>query len=250
MIGISCSLLTKKMPKMITAERYHVSAAYVQAVSNAGEISCLLPILTPDKAEEVVSQLDGIILSGGNDIHPDFYLNSTMKENAQARDTLRERDLYEMALCRAALKQKKPILGVCRGAQLLNVVLGGTLIQDIQQTTKIAHIQSEDPEVASHLVEIEEDSCLMKIVGQKKIGVNSYHHQVIDEVGVGLQVTAYSEDGFIEAIEYTGESFALGIQWHPEIMANKDLVATKIFKYFINEVHSLKKNSLLNSKMV
>lgn len=232
MIGISTSLLQMQLPKTITKERYHLSTEYISAVTKAGAISCMLPILNVEDAGEVVGQLDGLILSGGNDVSPQFYdVNMTADTVA---DYVIERDQYELALIREALRQKKPILGVCRGAQLLNVALGGTLIRDVSELTEKSHIQKNAPAEASHTVNISKESTLYYWLGQKEIGVNSYHHQVIQKVGKDLKVTALSEDGLVEAIEFTGDSLAIGVQWHPEIMANREDNMQALFQAFVD----------------
>ncbi len=233
MIGISSNLLSKKIPKAITDKRYHLSVDYVKALTQAGAISCMLPILSPEDAKQVISEIDGLVLSGGNDISPVVYgqlFNGTKED-----ETVIERDLYEISLCKEALRQKKPILGVCRGAQLLNVVLGGTLTQDISADTLINHIQEGKPTEASHQASIIPNSQLAHILNQNTVAVNSYHHQAIQKVGKKAVVNCVSEDGVVEGIEYTGHSFALGVQWHPEIMASKEEAMASLFTYFVNE---------------
>lgn len=244
MIGISCSLLKTQIPNTITNERYHLSVDYVEAVTKAGAISCMLPILKPDQAREVVSQLDGIILSGGNDISPSFYENTTGKV-VPSQDVVLERDLYEIALCQEALRQQKPILGICRGAQLLNIVLGGTLIPEINDSEGINHVQNGQPTEASHKITIEKQSDLYRIVKETEVGVNSYHHQAIHKLGKQLAITAKSEDGYIEAIEYQGNSFALGLQWHPEIMAGRQDNMAALFDFFVNQTRQIEAGKMI-----
>ncbi|MGX7419452.1 gamma-glutamyl-gamma-aminobutyrate hydrolase family protein [Carnobacterium gallinarum] len=233
MIGISSNLLTTPLPDTITNQRYHLSTDYIRSVVDAEGLPIILPQLKPTDAEAIMNQLDGLILSGGLDISPTMY----QTDMCSTRITYSlERDHYELALLQAAIAQNKPVLGICRGAQLINIAFGGDLILDIKDKfpeSSIEHIQNNEPDEASHLVEIQENSGLHQVSQTLALKVNSYHHQVINQIGEGLIATAWSEDGLIEAIEYPTAKFLVGVQWHPEIMSITDSASRELFRTFV-----------------
>lgn len=209
-----------------------IRLTYANSVATAGGIPVLLsPIVNEPLAEQIAEHLDGLILSGGGDVNPIHY-------NEEPHSTLNLvcdiRDQYEFQLAKAFIARKKPILAICRGSQLLNVALGGSLIQDVpsQVNTELLHSQKEDRHVATHSIQIEPNSKLAEILGEHQIEVNSFHHQSVKQLPKTCRAIAYAPDGVVEAFEYEGDQFMLAVQWHPECMPN-DEHAPKLFQHFI-----------------
>jgi putative glutamine amidotransferase len=176
--------------------------------------------------------LDALILTGGGDLtvlSPSFEpIDSTWSLDAF-------RDIWEMTLFSTFMKWGKPILGICRGMQLINVAMGGTLWEDISSCCpgSLNHSQSKGRSSASHKVTLEDKSFLSLIYGQKTIEVNSGHHQAIKDLAPMLKATGFAPDGVIEALEHQGGKRILGVQWHPEGMFSSDALAQKLFKAFL-----------------
>lgn len=166
---------------------------------------------------EIVDLLDGLVLQGGIDICPETY-GGTLRDPAWAGDAIRDR--YELALLRGFIEAGKPVLGVCRGAQLINVYFGGTLVQDIpsQRPGSVEHQDTKRYDRLMHAVHFEEGSSLHRLYGNSEPHrVTSIHHQCVDRLGEGLVVEAHSpQDGIIEAVRHKGPGYVLGVQWHPE----------------------------------
>jgi putative glutamine amidotransferase len=214
-------------------EGVYVHHDYHKTVVANGGIPIVLPFITPDITLETLPLCDGIILSGGEDVDPQFY---GQDPHPQLGQTLPNRDLVEFTVVDYAIKHNIPILAICRGAQLLNVALGGTLIQDIPNQVKepIQHSQTVERSRDTHWVTVSEDSQLFQILGSDQIRVNSLHHQAIGTVAKDLRVVASSSDGIIEAVEYMGSNtFIIGVQWHPESMASTNSRMNKLFLQFI-----------------
>lgn len=200
LIGITCSR-TKSGASSL-------SSAYSEAVSKAGGTPVVIPTVTSAAdAELLVSKLDGIVFSGGEDVNPAWYGEEVWNETVQ-RDTLR--DFSDSLLARAALASGKPILAICRGCQLMNVMLGGSLYQDLpsQMGTEDRHTGG-----AMHLIGLEEGSALATLYGPDSLEVNSFHHQAVKDPAPGIRITAHSADGIVEAYE-TDQIIA--VQFHPE----------------------------------
>ena len=155
-----------------------------------------------------------------------------------------ERDTHDFRMFEIALQTEKPILGICRGAQLINVALGGTLYQDIptEIVTNIAHRQTEADNICTHEVNIELDSPLYKILGKSRIAVNSFHHQAIKTLAPSLSVMATSDDGIIEAVCGKGDHYIRAYQWHPELLYKQDELSNKIFADFVANCNKNAKN--------
>lgn len=192
-------------------------AYYPQAVAAAGG----LPVHLTREADaaELVSRLDALVVSGGHDIDPRVY----GEEPSEATTRLDPgRDAFELALIRAALSAEVPLLGICRGAQLMNVARGGTLIENLLPVQRIEHTRIiYPPEVRVHSVECEPGSILHGLFGPG-LDVNSFHHQGIDVLGEGVGKTALAPDGTVEAIEIESGAGAVGVQWHPEMLSEPD----------------------------
>lgn len=197
----------------------------------------LLP--THEDAQKVLESCVGLVLTGGPDVHPSRY----GKESELARcQTDAERDELEIALYSKAKELKMPVLGVCRGAQLINVAEGGTLVIDIPDDTKTAqeHARKNDVD-AEHPVAVLQGSIITKITGDDEGNINSAHHQAVEKAGEGLYISAVSGDGINEAIEWrdpSGKPFLLGVQWHPERMNYANPFSINIARHFLFEAES------------
>ncbi len=203
-----------------------ISPFYAKAVENAGGIPLILPyVRNVGDIEEMTEFLDGIIFSGGTNIDPRKYGENVSEKCGKIEF---ERDVFELDLCRAAIKLDKPTLGICRGCQLLNVCAGGTLYQHVD-----SHDQSSDKHIASHTVKILKDTPLYDILKADEIDVNSFHHQIVKDTA-SLKCAATSNDGQVEAVFMPGKKFHIGIQWHPERMYDTNLHAKMLFDAFIS----------------
>jgi putative glutamine amidotransferase len=180
---------------------------YLKAIEAAGGMPVVLPPL--GDAEAFLDRLDGVVLSGGPDLDPGAY--GAADRHAELGPTEPDLDAFELALARAADERGVPILGICRGAQALNVARGGTLHQHVP-----AHRQTEPATATTHTVHVEEGSRLATLVGVRPLRVNSFHHQAVDVLGHGLRAVARAADGTVEAVEAPGPRLVLGVQWHAE----------------------------------
>lgn len=197
----------------------HLDNNYVLPVSMAGGVPIVIPThLTDAEADRIVDLCDGFLFSGGIDISPSFFGEDA---HAGIEDCHYGLDLVQFTLIKKVLAARKPLLGICRGEQLLNVACGGTLYQDLgeQPGVFIKHRQQTPFRDVAHRVTIAEDSELAKLLGTSTM-VNSYHHQAVKEAGEGVRITAYSADHVAEAIELPDYPFAVGVQWHPERMVS------------------------------
>ena len=233
LIGISCGR---------DAARTSLKTTYIDAVRLAGGIPVLIPLLRDSVAmDALVRRLDGVILSGGEDIDPLYFGEAHLPGLGEVNAP---RDTADVLLIRIALRQGKPLLGICRGEQVLNVVLGGTLYQDIPSqipSSKLKHRQAEPSTVATQTISIEPGSRLAGILGLTEIRVNSHHHQAAKDLAPGLVVTARATDGVVEAYEGLHnasdpygkplEDRILAVQFHPEAFAQAgDPTFLKIFQ--------------------
>lgn len=210
---------------------YRLPRTYVESIIAAGSIPYILPVVTDKRIiSRYLDSIDGLLLAGGVDPDPLYYGEEPLPGMGEIDP---ERDYFEIELTREALNRPVPVLGICRGCQILNVVAGGTLIQDLGEGY-FKHLQDAPGWYPTHNVEIEENSLLNRVFNEKIIKVNSIHHQAIGKVGKGFRVTARARDGVIEAIEGDGAVFSLGVQWHPERMWEKNRKFLGIFREFIN----------------
>ena len=223
----------------------------VAAIEAAGAIPVVLPLLrNRETMIEVLARLDGLLFAGGSDVGTQWY-GEEMRENsglfgkleglknedaAGFATEIRERDEMEIELIRYAVEHTKlPILGICRGAQIMNVALGGNLYQDNLAKTDFNHSQFEKWDEYAHSVKIVENTIMHQIFGKEMLEVNSLHHQSIKEIGRDLLISTMSPDGIVESIEHKNDSrFMLGIQWHPEMLRMKVPEQEKIFDAFID----------------
>lgn len=206
---------------------------YVESIKNAGGIPLIIPPLrTMEEAADVLQLINGLVLTGGGDISP-IYLREVPRRGIGT--CFPERDLSEILLTQLALQQDLPLLGICRGIQVLAVAAGGEIYQDIpsQYPNAMQHSQTASRQYAWHDVDIAEDSILSRLVNKTKIDVNSLHHQAIAKIPQGFIQCALAADGIIEGIEKPGSNFCLGVQWHPESMMETEFHSKVLFKGFV-----------------
>jgi putative glutamine amidotransferase len=208
---------------------------YPEGITAAGGIPVILSILNQEEdIEAIADRLDGFVFSGGQDVDPQYYGEALLRFS---NEIYPPRDQLELRLLRAVMNRDKPIFGVCRGLQLINVALGGTLYQDIDQQVKrefqIQHFQQNNYEFPVHQVNIEKNSRLYEIIGTETIRVNSMHHQAIAHLSPQLIAAAASGDGLVEAVEIRDLTFGLAVQWHPEFLWQQDDNTLKIMRAFI-----------------
>ncbi len=226
----------------------YIPDGYCEGVLEAGGIAVLLPFTCDDGVlSEIIQQLDGFMISGGPDVDPQCYCEACLPYNKEISP---QRDYIEIFIARNALKSNKPLLGICRGMQILNVAFNGTLYQDIEQQLKekvvLNHSQSAPNWHPIHDVLIEGGSRLFGLLGCESIRVNSFHHQAVKGVASEFKITSRSSDNVIESIESSGDTFALGVQWHPEKMWHKDPTQFKLFSGFVEECR--REKSLISFK--
>jgi len=213
-IGINCDYEEEgKQPYSFTYRDY------CEAIIAAGGIPFLLPIIKDkNDVEFSLKKIDGLLLTGGNDVPPQRYGEERHERTVCVHP---DKDISDFTLVETSIQTKKPILAICYGTQLVNVALGGSLIQDIPSEVKtpIIHKDSKN-EHYTHTITIEKNSLLYQIIGTDCIKANSTHHQAIKRLGNGLKDTAHTEDGIIEAVEWKGYPFLVGVQWHPERMTD------------------------------
>lgn len=214
---------------------HSISETYVRAIRVAGGMPILLPPTFDGPTRDgYIALVDGLLLSGGGDVAPAHFGEDPVPG---LRDVDPLRDDFELRLCRAALEADKPVLAICRGAQVLNVASGGGMVQDIATSVPgaLQHTQRAPGWHASHAVDLDPTSRLASIAGSDRIFVNSFHHQSASDVVEPFRAVAKTSDGVIEAIESTRHRFAMGVQWHPEHVADHDPVAMALFERFVEE---------------
>lgn len=235
----------------IDAQTSRLHEAYIHSILDAGGIPILIPAMDDEAAlQEIVENLDGLLLSGGADIDGRYFNEPTLEELTEIDP---ERDRYDFLLLRIASDYQLPILGICRGMQVINVAFGGGLWQDIPSQfpgSPLNHSILTQKEQPVHPVKIEKDSVLFPIFGKEEIGVNSRHHQAVKKIADGFKVSATSMDGVVEAIEAYPHRRILGVQWHPENMAaeGKNKEMKQLFNHFINEANLFKKAKQFHDK--
>lgn len=209
---------------------------YTNAVLAAGGLPVMIPLTLGDTdLLELLDQLDGLLLPGGGDIDPQVYGGN--RDNAAVYGVDNNRDRVELLLAKQAVEQEKPLLAICRGHQVLNVALGGSLWEDVFElmpnAQKHAYFHGYARDLISHDVRICEDSRLNSIMGVNSKAVNSLHHQGIKRLGAHLTPVAYAADGLIEGVEIQDHRFAMGLQWHPEEFYSRDTQTLALFQAFV-----------------
>ncbi|WP_312432147.1 gamma-glutamyl-gamma-aminobutyrate hydrolase family protein [Lacrimispora sp.] len=209
---------------------------YMRALKAAGAIPVVMPL---DASEEDLKQLskdmDGFLFTGGPDVHPFLFGEETQ---AHCGNVSAARDQMEISLLPMIMELRKPVLGICRGIQVLNIALGGTIWQDIPSQVArdfpLAHSQPFSYDMPCHTVALTEGSLLARISESSSIKVNSMHHQAVKDLAPELIASAYSPDHLIEALEMTDYPFFIGVQWHPEYLWEKNKEAFRLFQNFVN----------------
>lgn len=218
-----------------TDRRIGCPVEYIDAVLQAGGVPVLLPpVDDPDAIAAAVRAIDGLLLSGGGDVAPDT-CGERPHPAARGQDPLRDR--AEIAAIRAAMQGWIPILGICRGIQILNVALGGTVMQDVPSMVPgaVTHDSGDDKAALAHTVEIEQDSLLARVFGTASTGVTSRHHQAVRTLGEGLRVNCRAPDGVIEGIEAADGRRILAVQCHPESRFKDHLPFRRLFAWLTTD---------------
>lgn len=207
---------------------------YMQGLEACGALPLVLPLTTDEGVlADALRLCDGLLLTGGHDIDPALYGQAPLP---QCGVLCPARDKMEVYLLRAALAADKPVLGICRGIQLLNAVLGGTLYQDLptQHPSDVTHVMTPPYDRAVHTVEILPGTLLADLCGAGTLAVNSYHHQAVDKAAPGLQVMAQAPDGLVEAVRLPGKAFVVAVQWHPEFSYKNDACSKALLQAFVD----------------
>jgi len=233
LIGVSTSVTLDRYP-----DRAYVNAAYLGAVQQAGGIPVLLqPQLEPPARAELLKRLQGILLTGGGDVDPARFGEAPHPTTA---DVSAARDGLEVDLTRWAIETRTPLLAICRGLQVLNVALGGSLHQDIPSAlgSPLDHRQADllgrSRSTPVHHVKVQDGSRLAGILGALEVDVNSFHHQAINRLGRGLRDVAWAPDSIVEGVELVDDSrFVVGVQWHPEELVGHDRTARNLFRALV-----------------
>ncbi len=233
LVGLTCFSITPSRSR--SRSRLAQNRSYVRALVDAGGAPVLIPHLSnKDLLRRIYESLDGLLLPGGEDVDPAWY-GEVAHEKLGKVD--REQDETELALARWAMEEGMPLLAICRGIQVLNVALGGSLVQDIPSQVPGAQRHERIPRTRrdhlSHTVSVEAGTRLAQLVAADALGVNSFHHQALKEVAPGLVISGRAPDGVVEAVEGVNHPFALGLQWHPEALVDRDVSARRIFGAFI-----------------
>ncbi|HOE35220.1 MAG: gamma-glutamyl-gamma-aminobutyrate hydrolase family protein [Chloroflexi bacterium] len=228
------ALTAARMSHKTRSDTYEIPRAYLDAVLAAGGVPILLPTNLPlGELPGLLERFDGLLLSGGGDLHPARYGEA---EHPEIHSVDPERDAFELALIPLALAADKPLLAICRGCQALNAALGGSLYWDIASQLPEAGRHDWYPayprDLLAHKVRIEQGTKLAEILGARSARVNSLHHQAVRKPGRGVVVSARAEDGVIEGIELPEKRFALGVQWHPECLPEDERMRV-LFTVFV-----------------
>ena len=235
---IGCTTYRKRISQASPIDIIGLMPSYIEAIKAAGGIPLLIPLgLSEEELQVIFQRLDGVLLPGGGDIEPSVYNG---RSDVAVSDVDRERDQTEIFMTRAAVEKQKPILAICRGIQVFNVALGGTLWEDIATLMPEA-LNHDMPNglprnYLVHEVTVKPDSMLARTMGVTTRRVNSMHHQALRDLAPDLTVTATAPDGVIEGAEVPDHPFAVGVQWHPEILVNDDPAMLSLFKGLVQAV--------------
>jgi putative glutamine amidotransferase len=229
-----------------------MSQRYIRALTTAGALPWMIPLVGDDEAtlRAVYEELDGVFLPGGADIDPASY---GQDRHPRCDKSDPHRDRVELALAKWAIADRKPVLGVCRGLQLLNLACGGTLYQDLADQFNGSIKHDYFPfggqfarDYLAHEVNVAKGSRLAEVFGAGPVKVNSMHHQGIREVGAGLVATAVAPDGLVEGIETADNAYVVGVQWHPEALTDADTRARRLFETFIEAAGEFRQSKMMS----
>lgn len=210
--------------------KMEINNTYINAIKRAGGIPLCISYLDEEMVDTVLDRLNAMLLIGGYDVNPLLY---GQEPNLKLGTIIDERDQSEILMAKKAFERKMPLLGICRGEQVMNVAFGGTLYQDIDTQVEgvLKHTQASMRHELTHTVKLF-PSKLRKIIGQDSILTNSFHHQAIDAIAPGFLLNARAKDGVVEGIEHSEHPYCIGVQWHPEGLQN-DEPSDRLFKSFI-----------------
>ena len=214
-------------------DSYWMLPGYMKMLERCGAVPLMLPLTTDDSLLAAAFELcDGILLTGGQDVSPSFY---GQQVSSFCGETCGDRDEMDRRLLISAIGADKPLLGICRGLQLMNAALGGTLYQDLstEYGTTVEHCMVPPYDRGVHSVRVLDDTPLHELLGADDLSVNSYHHQAVKDPASCLKTMAVSEDGLIEAMYMPGKRFIWGVQWHPEFSYEKDPRCRRIAEAFV-----------------
>jgi len=231
LIGISA--FRRKPAQAVSSYTVGAPESYVKAIIVAGGIPLIIPVgLSEPDMMSLFEQIDGLLLPGGGDVAPSYYTDEKPHRTLRGLDDLRDR--LELFLARKAASLSKPILAICRGHQVFNVALGGTLWQDVESQMPGAgiheHPQGFPRNHIQHQLRVEPNTKLASLLDSERAAANSLHHQGIRDLAPGLRATAFTPDGLIEAVEIVGHPFAVGVQWHPEDLIHDDAAMLALFQ--------------------
>lgn len=231
-IGIPVNLLLEKTSPFPAVERTFVNLDYVRALRQAGAVPLLLPLMTePDDIEAQLACMDGILLPGGDDLDPRTFGEEPLPGLGCVYP---EVDAYQLAVARRARALGLPMLGICRGLQVMNVAFGGTLHQDLEpREGRLQHVQKSYRWAATHAVELVAGTRLQGLFGTTEVVTNSFHHQAVKDLAPGFGINARAKDGIVEGIEQVEGPFALAVQWHPEGMFERHPAMLAVFQALV-----------------
>lgn len=239
-IGISGTQLLSPTSEFEGTLVAYTPQYYIDTIQGEGATPVMLPVGSREDAKALVAIIDALILSGGHDVDPVLYGEEPHRNLTL---TFPKRDAFDLALYEAAIEKGIPVLGICRGLQIINVYYGGSLYQDLPSqfdAELLLHVQNAPLDTPLHSISITEHSRLYNVLGAHA-RVNTLHHQAVKNLGSGLKAVAHSQDGIIEAIEPSNPNVdMLAVQWHPEIMANSDAANKSIFTDFISRAKEAK----------
>lgn len=239
-VGVSGNIMIDGSGMFPGYERAYVNCDYIESVTKSGGMPYILPMVYDEEIiRQQVKGIDALILSGGYDIDPLMWGEEPHQKLGM---TMPKRDTYDFKLFQIAKEMKKPILGICRGFQVINVSEGGSLYQDLslKEDSYVKHVQGHTPELATHSAFIEKSSKFNEIFGCETIFVNSFHHLALNEVPETYKAAVLAKDGVVEGIEFKGDQFIIGTQFHPEMMTAKG--NEQMQKLFIALIEEAKKN--------
>lgn len=234
-VGVAGYHFTRHENHLLDLDINTAPKALTDVLYQADLLPVIIPLAQPEDAQKYIEQVDALVLAGGADVDPLLYQEEPLAKIGVIEP---HRDYFEKALIREAIKQKKPILGICRGLQLLNVTLGGSLYQDLSYypDLKINHVQKTPWEFPTHSVQTAAGSLLEKMLTSENV-INSYHHQAIKKLANPLRAIAWSTDGVIEAVESkTDDPYILALQWHPELLTEIKPENQLIFDAFATKI--------------